>query len=124
MTADVLPAPPRAPQVVFWYKVYVVLNVLLYFAIAALLGAIGLFAPDSLEDALGPAMLLFVLAGACVFFGLAYLVSLLLPRRPWAWIYDLVVICLGFTGCFTLPFSVALLIFWIRPEAKGWFGMS
>lgn len=124
MSTEFSPAPPRAPQVVFWYKVYVALNALLYLAITAILAAIGIFAPGALEDELGPAILLFVMAGACTFFALAYLVSLGFPRRPWAWVYDLVVICIGFTGCFTLPFSVALLIFWIKPEVKSWFGVT
>jgi hypothetical protein len=119
MTADLTAAPPKPPPVVFWYKVYVVFNVLMYLAVAAVIAAISLFASDSFKDELGPAMILIVMAGACGFFAIAYLVSLFFPRRPWAWVYDLV-----FTGCFTLPFSVALLIFWIKPEAKGWFGMS
>lgn len=124
MTIDISPVPRNAPGVVFWYKVYVVGNALMFFAIAALLAAVGVFAPASFRDEIGPAMLLFAMAGVCVFFAFAYLVSIFFPRRPWAWIYDLVVICLGFTGCLTLPFSVALLLFWIKPEAKEWFGTS
>jgi len=124
MTIDISPSPPKAPPVVLWYKVYVVVNVLMYLAVAALLGVIAVFAPDKLEHEVGPAIFLLVGAGACVLFAIAYSLSLFFPRRPWAWVCDLVVICLGFTGCFTLPFSVALLIFWIRPEAKSWFGMQ
>ena len=116
--------PPSAPPVVFWFKVYVVMNAVMYLVIAALLAAVAVFASGSFREEIGPAVLLLGIAGACVFFAIAYLASLFFPRRPWSWVYDLVVICLGFTGCLTLPFSVALLVFWIRPDVKAWFGTS
>jgi hypothetical protein len=46
----------------------------------------------------------------------------LLPARPWVWIYDLVVICLGMTSACFLPATIPLLIFWIKPEVKAYFG--
>lgn len=124
MTIDISPSPATAPPVVLWFKVYVVVNVLIYLGVAALLGVIATFAPRMLEHEVGPAIFLLAGAGVCVLGAIAYSLSLFFPRRPWAWVYDLVVICLGFTGCLTLPFSIALLIFWIRPEAKRWFGTS
>ncbi|MGB7159266.1 MAG: hypothetical protein WBD40_14450 [Tepidisphaeraceae bacterium] len=45
-----------------------------------------------------------------------------LPRRPWVWIYDLVLICLGLTSICCMPATIPLLIFWLKPEAKAWFG--
>jgi hypothetical protein len=45
-----------------------------------------------------------------------------LPRRPWAWTYHIVLIALGMTSCACLPFTVPLLIFWIRPDTQAWFG--
>ena len=39
--------------------------------------------------------------------------AIFLPPRPWVWIYDLVLIAIGFMSCCILPFSVALLIFWL-----------
>lgn len=124
MTVDFAPAPPRQPGVVLWLKVYVVLNALLYLAVAGLLVALAVFAPESLAEELGPAVMLLAIAGFCILLAVVYLVTLFFPLRPWAWVYDLVLICLGFTGCLTLPFSIALLIFWIKPETKNWFGTS
>jgi hypothetical protein len=126
MTSDFASPPPpaRAPSVVFWYKVYVVANVVMYLVIAALLAAVAIFATESFREEIGPSVLLLGMAGACGILAIAYFASLFFPRRPWAWVYDLVVICLGFTGCFTLPFSIVLLVFWIKPEAKSWFGTN
>ncbi|MGK2860017.1 MAG: hypothetical protein ACSLFQ_22705 [Thermoanaerobaculia bacterium] len=123
MTVDIAPAPLRQPSVVLWLKIYVVLNALMYLAVAGLLAAVAILAPDFLAEELGPAVILLAIASFCVLLALVYLVALAFPLRPWAWVYDLVLICLGFTGCLTLPFSIALLIFWIKPEAKNWFEM-
>ena len=45
-----------------------------------------------------------------------------LPRRPWAWVVHLVLIALGLTSCCTLPASVPLLVWWLKPETQAWFG--
>ena len=53
--------------------------------------------------------------------GIGFLASFLLPRRPWAWIYHLVLIGGGVLSCF-LPAAVPLLIAWIRPDVQWYFG--
>ena len=45
-----------------------------------------------------------------------------LPRRPWAWVVHLVLIALGLTSCCTLPASIPLLVYWLKPDAQAWFG--
>ena len=40
-----------------------------------------------------------------------------LPRKPWVWIYSLIIIGLGMTGC-CLPACIPILIFWIKPEVQ------
>jgi hypothetical protein len=52
-----------------------------------------------------------------------YVPPLFFPRKPWVWTYDLVLICLGMSSCFA-PFCIPLLIFWIKPAAKQYFGRS
>jgi hypothetical protein len=49
-----------------------------------------------------------------------FIAALFLPKQRWAWIYDIVMICFGFITC-CLPFSIALLVFWLRPEVKRFF---
>ena len=59
--------------------------------------------------------------GLFALLALAYAAAPLLPRRPWAWVYGIVLIafsCLG--GCFFV--GVPLLVFWVRPENREYFG--
>ena len=51
-----------------------------------------------------------------------YVVAFALPRRPWAWIYHLVLIAIGMTSACCLPLTVPLLIFWLKPEVQSWYG--
>ena len=51
----------------------------------------------------------------------ASLAPFVLPRRPWVWVYDMVIICVGMPTGWLLPFSVPLLVFWLKPEVKAWF---
>jgi hypothetical protein len=45
-----------------------------------------------------------------------------LPRKSWVWILGLVLICIGLTSACCLPASIPLLIFWIKPEMKAFYG--
>ncbi len=44
------------------------------------------------------------------------------PRKPWVWIYNIVIIAIGLTSCCCIPACVPLLIYWLKPETKVWFG--
>jgi hypothetical protein len=61
-----------------------------------------------------------------VVLGLVLMGASLLPffvkPQPWVWIYDIVLIALGFTSCCFLAFSIPLLIYWIKPETRQYFG--
>jgi hypothetical protein len=57
-------------------------------------------------------------------FGVAFGIGLVVPRRTWGWIYAIVLICIGLTSCCTLPACIPLLIYWLKPETKTYFGMS
>ncbi len=46
----------------------------------------------------------------------------ILKPRPWVWIFDLVLICIGMTSPCCMPASIPLLIFWIKPETRAYFG--
>ena len=119
-----LSASPRgAPPVLRWHRLYCGLMtlVLLPFPMVCLVAA--LF-PQWLADAEHPvAETRFIGAVMLVPFGaltLAFLASFFLPRRPWVWVYHIVLICLGMTGCL-LPACVALLVYWLKPETKAHF---
>lgn len=117
--------PAVRPPVVFWFKVYAGVLCLLYL----LLGGFGLVLlgvdPAELEMPSGEARVMgavFLVLGFLLF--AACLLPFLVPPRPWVWVYDLVVICLGLTSACFLVICIPLLIFWLKPEAKAYFGRA
>jgi hypothetical protein len=112
--------PP--PGVILWFKLYSGFLSFLYLLCA---GASLIFLlVDPVELEMDPVAAKLVGVGLLVV-GLALFVAcllpLLLPRKPWVWIYDLVIICIGFTGC-TWPVCIPLIIYWLKPETKRYFG--
>ncbi|HVS31463.1 MAG TPA: hypothetical protein VMS98_08405 [Thermoanaerobaculia bacterium] len=106
------------PQSVRWFKVYVAVLSALYLLIV-IAGAIVIAMNLSERDGL-IAGIIMTLAG--LLFLAIYAAGLFLPPRPWAWIYALVLIAGGFTSCLTLPFSIVLLVQFLQPETKTYFG--
>jgi hypothetical protein len=62
-----------------------------------------------------------ILLAAGVPFAVACALPFFLPRKSWVWVYNLMIICVSMTSCCILPASVALLIYWIKPDVKLWF---
>lgn len=117
---------PVEPRVWMWYRVYAGFMGGLYLLV--MLGGIALavFAP-SLEGGGGemPEMPRFMGVMYAVIglpFAAAYLAAFFIPRVPWAWIYHLVLICVGLTSVCCMPATIPLLIFWLKPETKVFFG--
>src|SRR5687767_7715066 len=117
------PPPPlphgQRPAVMTWYMVYCVAMALLYF-LCVVFGALMLTAPGELADGeetpdviFMQGMILTVLGAALLFL---YGAAPFLPRSKFAWIYGFVTIGIGFTSCCTLPFSIALLVFWLGAD--------
>jgi hypothetical protein len=107
------------PAVLKWQMVYLTLMVLLYSALAV--GSIVLFAfaeriaeSDKETD---PVMIQFM----AIFYGLFALafatihaVGLFWRRGTGGWIYQIVLIALGLSQCWTWPATIPLLIYWIK----------
>jgi uncharacterized membrane protein len=113
------------PQVVAWFKIYSAFLCLLYLAVAA--ASLFFFLADPADVQMSATMAhlmgaLFLLMGLGLF--AACLLPLLVSPRPWLWTYDLVIICLGMTSACFLPACIPLLIFWLKPETKRYFGRS
>jgi len=106
-----------------WFVVYCILMALLYLALVGLGFGYLLVEPAKLEvnsseaEFLGP---VFIVAGLLLFF--PFVSAPFLPRKPWVWIFDLVLICIGLTSACCLPAAIPLLIFWLKPETKLFFG--
>jgi hypothetical protein len=52
-----------------------------------------------------------------------FLAAPFLPPRPWAWVCQLVLIAVGMSVCCCLPLTTPLLIYWIKPDTRAYFGM-
>src|SRR5262245_22541688 len=90
--------------------------------VAALVFRKRLVDPESPEGLFIFIGLTFLVMGA----GLAavYIAAMLLPPMPWLWTYNLVLICLGMGSACYLPICIPLLIFWLKPENKAYFGRT
>lgn len=115
--------PEGRPGVISWFMAYCILMALLY-GVLAVMGIVILLIPTASQS---PDQMVAMIQGVVlIVMGVAlaglFGVAPFLPRRPWVWIYDLVLICLGLTSVCCLPATIPLLILWIKPEAKAWFG--
>ena len=115
--------PAEAPKVLAWFKVYSALLAAVYLA----------FAGASLIFYLGDPVQLDTTKEGAIFVGLillvmglgltaAFALPFFLKPRPWVWVYNLVLICIGLTSPCCMPASIPLLIYWLKPEAKAYFG--
>lgn len=113
------------PDVIMWFRVYCVVLCVLYFAVAVFSLAFFLVDPAAFEMSRVAAYAagIGVLLMGLVFF-VASLLPLLLRPRPWLWTYDLVIICFGMTSACFLPTCIPLMIFWMKPEVKSYFGKT
>lgn len=106
-----------------WYRIYTGFMALLYLAVAAM-GLFLVFAGSTFEGQKPEdAIIAGVVYGSFgLLFGIVYAVATFLPRRPYNWIVGIVAIGVGLTSCCFLPATVPLLIFWLKPETKAYFG--
>jgi hypothetical protein len=112
-----------APPVVTWYKVYAGLMAALYLVMAVGGMTVPLWAPEEVDaDDPPPWVIALSIGCICLPFAAAFLAAFFLPRRPWAWIYHLVLICVGFGSLCCMLASIPLLIHWIKPGTKAYFG--
>jgi hypothetical protein len=119
------PLPPEGrPQVVTYYRVYAVLMAVMYFVCVAagvLMIVVGDQIPHRSNDL--PAAVqgvIYTVVGAplCA----AFIVAATGGRARWRYIYGFVMIAIGLMSCCCMPASIPLLIFWLKPEVKAWFG--
>src|SRR5688572_26820112 len=126
MTTSEPPAPPVLP----WYRAYCAAMALLY--LACVVGGALLLVFHERIAALDRTMsssvgfLVYGVVLAVIGFVLmaAFAAALVLPRKPWVWVYHIVLISIGLSSPCCMLASVPLLIFWIKPETRAYFGRS
>ena len=121
-------APTERPGVVAWFTVYCVILAVIYLLLAGFGITVMIVGPEQFADAQTPAEEWSIIAVVFTIIGLLlavpFAIAPFLPRKPGVWIYDLVLICLGLTSACFWPLTIPLLIFWIKPENKLWFGRN
>ncbi len=112
----------ETPSVYRWFVVYCVCMALLCLATAAM-GIVFMFVEPDAEMSAAEAK---IMAAVFLVVGLVFFVPFaaapFLPRQSWVWVFGLVLICLGLTSACCLPVCVPLLIFWLKPEMKAFYG--
>lgn len=114
--------PDARPAAVTWFFVYCGVLCAIYVAVVAGGAYFITLAPTTPDERFATLMtgwIFAVVGAACL---AASAAPFFLPRRPWVWVYDLVIICLGMTSACFLPASIPLLIFWMKPDVKAHFG--
>ncbi len=121
--AHTSPAPPATePGVLVWARIYTTLMALMNLCLIPL-GA-SMFFIDVPPDDTPRWMLLsqaMAVIGMGVVFGLGNLAPWFMQRSKAKWIVYIVLIAWSCTSCCTWPFSIPLLIFWLKPEVKAYF---
>jgi hypothetical protein len=117
---------PR-PSVVVWYRVYCVASAAFYLLIASVFVLGMTFDPSFTQGVQHPEafrIFAWIFATFILMFGALFAVSFLFGRTPSAWVYHLVLICFGLSNGLFLFGCIPLLIFWLKPETKAYFGRT
>jgi cell division protein FtsW (lipid II flippase) len=115
------------PAIVTWQHRYCALMAVMYLVCIGL-GVLMIVFRNEAADADQPAVELLVsgivLIAVGVVLSLVYGVAPFLRTAPWLWTFHLVLIALGLTSLCCLPICIPLLIGWIKPETRQYFGKS
>lgn len=112
------------PPVYRWFVAYCIFMALLYLSLAGM-GIVFMFIePDRDMSATEAKIMGAVLLIIGLAFFVPYAVAPFLPRQSWVWILGLVLICIGLTSACCLPACIPLLIFWLKPEMKAFYGRT
>ena len=119
MSAPLNSTPPPAFK---WFVAYCVLMALLYLTMVVMGFVFAFIQPDpKMSEAEARMMGAVIIPVALVFF-VPFALAPFLPRKSWAWVFGLVLICIGLTSLCCLPACIPLLLQWLKPEMKAFYG--
>ena len=116
------PLNATTPPVFPWFVAYCILMALGYLGLVVV-GIASIFMEPDKDMSAEEATLMgavFIILG--LVFSVPYAAAPFLPRTSWVWVLGLVLICLGLTSICCLPASIPLLIHWLKPEMKAFYG--
>jgi hypothetical protein len=109
----------------FWYRVYCAVLALLYLVVIGLGAALLVYQPTTPQYSPQEIIIMgwaYAILGV-IFFTL-FAVALFLPPKPYNWIVGIVMMAIGMTSCCFIPFLIPLIIYWVKPETKAFFGRN
>jgi MFS family permease len=110
------------PPVLFWFRLYAGLMTAMYVGCMVFAPVLLFIGNKTTGDERVELIIQSILLGGVgLVLTIVCALPFFLPRKPWVWIYDLVIICIGLSSCCCLPASLPLLIYWVKPETKQWF---
>lgn len=108
-----------------WYRVYCGVMVALYLFVTVMGVFLASYAPTTREYRSEETFVMGIIYAVLgVIFFLVFAVALFLPRKSYNWIVGIVMMAIGMTSCCFLPFLIPLIIYWVKPETKAYFGRS
>ena len=116
----------RKPQTILWFQIFCGACVVMYLLLTVL-GIAMLVSPEEFANDLDPSepdpeVIGAVYAVIGVLFSIPYAIGIVIPQKPWAWIFGIVLIAFSLLSCCCWPAGIPLLIFWLKPPVKVWFG--
>ena len=112
------------PPVYKWYVAYCVTMALLYVSLIVM-GIVFMFIEPDRDMSAAEAK---VMSVVFIIFGLLFSVPFaaapFLPRKSWVWVYGIVLISIGLSSACCLPVCLPLLLFWLKPEMKAFYGRN
>lgn len=123
------PSQERAPEGVLYFRIFGGISAFVY-GMLALLGGGLMVVPtflSTIPPGVGDEVMGFYLAGTLYgVIGLAHavptLVALFAGRKPWVHTLGTVVLALGMLNMCCIPVLIPLMIVWLKPETRRWFG--
>jgi uncharacterized paraquat-inducible protein A len=112
----------KTPPVYKWFVAYSICMALLYLALIPMGIAFMSMEPDAEMSAAEAKIMGSVMIVLGLVFFIPYAAAPFLPRQSWVWVFGLVLICIGLTSACCLPACVPLLVFWLKPEMKAFYG--
>jgi hypothetical protein len=119
--------PERVPEGVTYFRIYAVIMVVLN-AFVALAGLVlmfmPLFAPKASPGDTEAWIMGLLYGGLGTVFAVPFMIALFGGRKPWVHTLGTVMIALAMTQICCLPVLIPLLITWLKPETRRWYGAT
>ena len=111
-----------APPAFKWYVAYCILMALGYLALIVMGIVYIAVEPERDMSAAEQRIMGVVFIVMGLPFCATYAAAPFLPRSSWVWVFGLVLICIGLGSLCCLPICIPLLLSWIKPEMKAYYG--